>query len=128
MLFGSIKNASIVIISGILGHFLATPFAALLAQILDIGGSFLGDTLEYYIFGLPMIVGFLLALFFQALGGKSKYVWLGITLIPIILFEVQLAPILVIYSIILIAVALGLGYFMSRTLWKLAPGVMAKIG
>ena len=75
--------------------------------------------LSLYIFFIVfLLIGF---------GSNHKLWWIGIALIPAILFEVLIDPLHIYFPIVLGLIAWGLGYLANKALWKLVPGVMAKI-
>lgn len=121
------KNILLVLIIVIGSHFLAGTSGLALAQFLNIGGSIGGNILEYYMFGFPVTYFFLTFLSFSLFGDKNKYWWIGIILVPALLFEVRLAPVLIIFSFIFALIAWLLGTIANKALLKLAPAFMAKI-
>ena len=121
------KNSFLVLISLAGSHFLAIPFGMLLSAVLGLGGSFGGNTLEYYMFGLPIAATVLLIFLFSTLGDEYKRWWIGLALLPIIWFESQLAPILLPCSLFFGAIAWGLGYLANKTLKKMVPRFMGRI-
>ncbi|MBI4079808.1 hypothetical protein HY414_01085 [Candidatus Kaiserbacteria bacterium] len=128
MILGAVRNIFLVLGSYLLGYFLAIPFGAILALVLDIGGSFLGSGFEYFMFGFPLGVTVLICFLFSIYGDRYKFWWVGLALVPVIWFQVQLAPVLVLGLLIAGGISWWLGTLANKALWKLAPGVMAKIG
>jgi len=128
MIFGILRNIVLLTLLIVASHLLAVPFGIVLSTVLDIGGSFAGDTFEYYMFGLPLAATFLLVFVFVIFGGKYKLWWIGIAAVPILWFEFELAPILFVFSVLLSAIGCWLGLQVSIYLRKTAPTFMLKIG
>lgn len=81
-----IKNILILIIAVVISYFVS-PFVGEFYDSIfpSITGSFINWT---PIVGLPLAYIFFLTLLFTAFGGAKKYWWIGIGLIPAVLFEV----------------------------------------
>ena len=93
------------------------------------GGSFIGTPDAWnWLVGYPLGTIFLLTLLMHTQGSKHVWWWNIITLTPMILFELLLDPLHIYLPVILGVVAWKLGNMANKALWKLAPGVMAKIG
>src|SRR3989344_5455454 len=93
------------------------------------GGSFIGsqDACNWII-GYPLGLVFLLTFLMHVQGEKNVWWWIGVALIPAVLFEVLFDPLHLYVPIALGLLGWGLGYLANKTLWKLAPGMMAKLG
>ncbi len=87
-----IKNIVILIVVVICSLFLATQFSNIYERFFPqrVGGGLLTipDSGVDYFLGLPLAYIFFLALLFTAFGGGKKYWWIGVLLIPAIIFEV----------------------------------------
>ncbi len=121
------KNIVLIVIAAVAGHFLAVPFGAALSQILSIGGSYGGDVLEYYMFGVCISLTFFICLLFSTFGDKYKFWWTGVALLPVLWLEMQLAAILIIFSAIFGGIGWWLGRLLSGYLTKVAPSFMTKL-
>lgn len=128
MFFRIARSFLVIVVSFAAAHFAAIPVSFVLLFFLDIGGSFMGGTIEYYMFGFPLAGSLFLGLLFSAFGDKYKLWWIGIALLPLLWFELQLASILIVFSAVLVLVGLWLGAMVNKALWKLMPKFMAKIG
>lgn len=81
-----IKNIAILFAVLVLAYFLSTYFGVLYENLI---GSLRGSFVDLRsVFGLPLSYAFLLTLLFTAFGGSKKYWWIGILLIPAVIFEV----------------------------------------
>jgi len=114
-----IKNFIILIVSLLLSHFLAvyvgTLYNNLFPNVIGTGGIFMvPKEFGYYVIGIIISYIFFLTLLFTAFGGKHKYWWIGILLIPaaVVEFYFDLSHI---YVPILLALAgFLLGHLISR--------------
>ncbi len=77
--------------------------------------------------GLPLAMIFLIVFSLNFAGGRNKWWWIIIPLLPAILFEIFIDPLHIYIPIILGLIAWGLGTMANKTLRKLAPSYMAKI-
>lgn len=105
-----IKNVGIWILTLILTYFFAIYFGNVYVHFFPqaTGGS-IGDigisaSAGMELIGLPLVYAFFLTLLFTAFGGVKKYWWIGIFLIPAILFEVAFD-----FSHVYFPILLGLG-------------------
>lgn len=120
-------NIVCVVVALLLGYYLAAPLQNFYcANIGTCTGGFFGFDLGVLIW-MVLTYGFFVTAFLTALGGRRKYWWIGISLIPAILFEVVLDPLHIYFPIILGVIAWGLGTMAHRVLTKLAPSFMAKV-
>ena len=93
------------------------------------GGSFIGAPNAWnWLIGYPLGLIFLLTLLVHSFGGKHVWWWNILALVPAILFELFLDLSHIYLPLLLGFIAWVLGTLVNKTLWKLAPGVMAKIG
>ena len=81
------KNVLIVVISVLLSFVLADATGNLYLKVFpkESAGSFVGSV---SLIGLPLAYIFSLILLFTAFGGTKKYWYIGIGLVPAVLFEV----------------------------------------
>src|SRR3990167_2133336 len=92
------------------------------------GGTFIGAQSAWdWLIGYPLGLIFLLTFLLHAQGHKHVWWWVAIATSPAILFELWLDPLHIYFPIALALMGWGLGYLANKALWKLAPGVMAKI-
>ena len=91
------------------------------------GGSLIPVAATEWIRGISLALIFLTVLSFNLLKGKGKWWWITIASSPAILLELWLDPLHIYVPIALALIGWGLGYLANKALWKLAPGVMAKI-
>ncbi len=122
-----LKNIFLLVLSVSFAYFLAVPFGLLLSTVLNIGGSFMGDTLEYYLFGFPLAATFFSVFLFKIFGGTYKLWWIALVLLPVAWLEFQLTSLLLAFSVALAGIAWGLGVYAHKALCKFAPGFMAKV-
>ncbi|MDO8435507.1 MAG: hypothetical protein Q7S89_02385 [bacterium] len=92
------------------------------------GGSLIPVAATEWIRGISLALIFLIVLSFNLLKGKKKWWWVAIATSPAILFELWLDPLHIYVPIILALIGWGLGTLANKTLLKVVPGVMAKIG
>lgn len=120
----------IIFASYALSYFLAVYFGYIYAIFTSdsLGGSFIPSDAAQWIVGLPLaLIGFVIFLL-HTVGGKNVWWWAGISLIPAILFEVFLDPFHIYIPALVGLIAWGLGTLANKTLTKLAPQFMAKMG
>lgn len=107
-----IKNLAILLIVLFISSYFSVTATNLYDKFLNSGSSFVNlDALV----GFPLAYIFLLTLLFTAFGGTKKYWWVGILLIPAVVFEVYF-DIAHIYFPILLALAGWLLGFLVRKL------------
>ena len=113
----------IVSLAYVVSYFLAWHFGTIYTLFLfrsDVGGEGLA--------GLPLAAIFILTLALHTIGGKNVWQWNAASAFPIVLYSAIAFPVLFwIIFMALFLVAWYLGTFLKKALWKLAPGVMAKI-
>ena len=126
----TVTRAGFVILSYVLAYYLSWYFGTLYISIFSdiIGGTgfFPGDVARSLV-GMPAALIVLVVSCITTVGGKHKYWWIGVALIPAILFELLIDPLHIYFPIILGVIAWGLGTLANKALHKLAPGIMAKI-
>ncbi|MDP3793114.1 MAG: hypothetical protein Q8Q89_05330 [bacterium] len=88
-----IKNIAILFAVLVLAYFVAVYFGNFYVYFFPqspSGGSFFSapKAVENFLLGFPLSYIFFLFLLFTAFGGAKKYWWIGILLIPAIIFEV----------------------------------------
>ena len=116
--------------SYVMAYYLASYFGVAYGTIFPEalgGGSFIPTSAAQWFAGLPLSVVFFVILFQMALGKKNVWWWIGIALVPAILFEVLLDPLHIYIPIVLGLMAWGLGKLANKMLWRFAPEVMAKL-
>lgn len=118
-----------IVLSYVLAHYLSWYFGSIYFGVFPglLGGGFFPDDAAKSFMGISLALVVLSTFSLTAVGGRSIYWWIGIALIPAILFEVLIDPLHIYFPIILGLIAWGLGHIANKTLKKLAPGVMAKI-
>jgi hypothetical protein len=112
-----LKNILLLIIIIALVYFTAYYFGALYSKIFPnvLGGSWIGSSDSWQaLFGLPLAYIFFLTLLFTALGDSKKYWWIGILLIPAVIFEVAFDMEHIYIPIILGLLGWAIGYGLSR--------------
>src|SRR3989344_4165899 len=84
------------------------------------GGFFWGPSFAQIvgIIGLPLAYMFFLSLLFTAFGGLKKYWWIGILLIPAVIFEVYFDLTHIYFPILLGLVGWALGWGISKLMPK----------
>ena len=116
---GILKNIILIIIVLALAHFGATILGKLYIYFFpQIWGLFSlsKDAGEYFI-GFPLTYIFFVPLLYTAFGGAKKYWWIGILLIPAILFELYVD-----FSHIYFPIALGIvGWLLGLAVLKIFP-------
>mgnify|MGYP001582877788 CR=1 FL=1 len=112
-----IKNIAILIAVLILAY-LSAGFAGQWYEKLFPGPTsiFLGDFTS--LIGFPLTYSLILSLLFAAFGGAKKYWWLGILLVPAVIFEVYFDLEHIYFPIILGLAGLLLGFLVSKFLPK----------
>ncbi len=81
-----VKNIFLVVISLVFTYLLSYPIGKFYIIFFpDGGGSFINGT---SLVGMPLAYILFITFLFTAFGGTKKYWWIGIGLIPAILFEV----------------------------------------
>lgn len=115
------KNIIILIVVLVLTYFSAEPAGKFYADFLNLPtgfGSFIAPSYTYNFFdGFPLVYIFFLILLFTAFGGNKKYWWIGILLIPAVIFEVYFD-----LAHIYFPIALGiLGWLLGWAVSKLLP-------
>ncbi len=115
--------------SYVLSYIVAPYFAYIYAMFSSdsLGGTFITPAAAEIIVGVPLGLIALLIFLLTGFGGNDRWWWIGVAVIPAVLFEILFDPFHIYFPIILGLIAWGLGYVANKTLWKLAPGIMAKI-
>lgn len=127
MLKGTLTNVTIIVIAAILAYYLAGPLQVFYCANIGIcSGGFFGFDLSIVLW-LSYTYVFLVTFILTSAGHRLRYWWIGVALIPILLFEILIDPPHIYFPIILGLVAWGLGYGANKALWKIAPGFMAKL-
>jgi len=125
----SINLANSLWITGalILAFLLASPIQEFYCDTVGIcSGGFFGfdlSILRWMSVSYIFFIVFLLITF----GRGRVHLWIGISLIPAILFEVLIDPLHIYFPIAIGLVAWGLGHLANKALRKLAPEFMARI-
>ena len=111
-----IKNIAILIVVLVLAYFLSSYFGVLYENLV---GSLRGSFVDLRsVFGFPLSYIFFLTLFFTAFGGAKKYWWIGILLIPAVIFEVYFDLAHLYFPIALGLIGWLLGFLVSKFLLK----------
>ena len=121
---------SAVVTSYVFAYYLASFFGIVYGMIFPEslgGGSFISTSATQWLAGLPLAATFFVVLFQGMIGQRNMYWWIGVALIPAILFELLIDPLHIYFPIVLGLIAWGLGIMANKILNKLAPGLMAKI-
>ncbi|MDP3784697.1 MAG: hypothetical protein Q8R12_01310 [bacterium] len=115
-----IKNLAILFVVLVLAYFFANQVGSLYAYFFPQqggggGGLFaISDAFAVGLMGIPLSYIFFLALFFTAFGGSKKYWWMGILLIPAVVFEVYFDLEHIYFPIILGLAGWLLGFLVSK--------------
>ncbi|MBI5457029.1 hypothetical protein HY969_04810 [Candidatus Kaiserbacteria bacterium] len=119
-------RAGIILLSYILAYYLSWHVGALYFSVFPglLGGGFFPDDAARSFIGIPIALVVFVAFCITFLGGKHKYWWIGISLIPAILFEIVIDPLHIYFPIILGLIAWGLATIAHKTLKKYAPGLI----
>lgn len=118
-----IKNLTILIVVLVLAYFSAIYFGNFYEYFFpqsDSGGSFFSIPREAgeWLLGLPLSYIFFLALLFTAFGGSKKYWWIGVLLIPAVIFEVYFDFSHIYFPIALGAIGWLLGFLIQKLLLR----------
>jgi len=119
---------SLVVVSYVLAYFLGAYFGSIYAFLFpaSVTGS-LPDAAANWLIGAPTALVVFIFFFLISVGGKYKYWWMGVFLIPSIWFYVQFDLLHIYFPVLLGLIAWGLGTLANKTLKKLAPSFMARI-
>lgn len=119
----------LVVTSYILSYFLAWYFGYIymVFSSSSLGGTFITPSVGQWLVGAPLALIVLITFLLNVIGGKNKWWWIIISLIPAILFEVFLDPFHVYIPALTGLIAWGLGTMAHKVLQKLAPSFMSKI-
>ena len=79
-----VKKFSLVLLSIVISYFFAIPLGGWYLNLIEDNGSFIDAR---FFAGFPLAYIFSLTLLLVVFGGKHKYWWLGLLLIPAIIFE-----------------------------------------
>jgi len=113
-----VKNSSILIVVLILTYFLSYNFGVLYNKFIYSGSTFVDLT---GVVGIPLSYIFFLILLFIAFGGRKKYWWIGVLLIPAIVFEVYFD-----FSHLYFPIVVGFaGWFLGFSLRKIINRVQS---
>lgn len=116
-----------VIIAAGLAYYLAAPVQDFYcANISQCTGGFFGFDLGILVWIVFLYI-FFATILLTVLGGRYKYWWIGISLLPAILFEIAIDPLHIYFPIILGLIAWGLGTMAHKVLQKLYPSFISKI-
>lgn len=118
----------LVVISYIFAYYFAVYFGALYSYFFpSVGTGLIPNSAANVLIGIPTALVFSVFFFLTAFGGKYKYWWIGIFLIPSAWFYLQFDLLHIYFPVILGLTAWGLGIVVNKTLHKLAPAFMARI-
>ena len=119
-----------IVLSFTLSYFIAFYFGILYGLLSSgsLGGSFVSTEAAEWIAGFPLALIFLVTFSIHMIGGRKIWWWTVIPLLPVIIFEVVFDPFHIYFPIILGLIAWGLGTLAHKTLKKLAPSFMGKMG
>ena len=114
------KNVLILIVVLALTYFSAGPVGKFYADFLNLPtgfGSFIAPSYAYDFFdGFSLVYTFFLALLFTAFGGSKKYWWIGVLLIPAVIFEIYFDFSHIYFPVILGLAGWLLGWVVSKLL------------
>jgi len=117
-----------IIIATGFAYYLAAPVQDFYcANMGQCTGGFFGFDLGILVW-IAFLYIFFITMFLTVLGGRHQYWWIGIFLVPAILFELTIDPLHIFFPIILGLIAWGLGTMANKTLQKLAPPRTSKHG
>ena len=123
----AIQNLACLIFASILAYFLAGPIQGIYCSgVGTCTGGFFGFDLSILAW-LPLTYIFFNILLFVNFEAKYKYIWIGISLLPALLFEVVVDPFHVYIPIVVGLIAWWLGTMANKALWKFVPSFMTKI-
>lgn len=91
------------------------------------GGSLIPLDATQWFRGIPLSLIFFVVFSLNFLGGRNKWWWVSVALVPAILFEVLIDPLHLYVPIILGVIAWWLGTMANKGLQKIVPGFMSKI-
>ena len=117
----------LVIVSYVLAYFLGAYLGILYTFLFpaSVTGS-LPDAAANWLIGVPTALVVFIFFFLTLAGGKYKYWWIGISLIPAIWFYTMFDLLHIYFPIILGLIAWGLGTMANKMLQKFHPSFMAK--
>lgn len=125
---GAIRNLILVIAALVIPYYLATPVQDFYcANIGTCTGGFFGFDLGILIW-MMLIYAFCSTVLLTIFGGKNKYWWIGAVVAPTFLFQLTIDLYHIYLLIIWTLIAWGLGTLARKTLTKLTPGFMSRIG
>ena len=115
-----IKNIAILIVALVFSYFVAVYFGNFYVYFFpqsSSGGSFFSTpkAVENFLLGFPLAYIFFLALLFTAFGGSKKYWWIGVLLIPAVIFEVYFDLSHIYFPIALGLIGWLLGFLIQKT-------------
>lgn len=123
-----ISRIAAILFSYVLAYFLGSYIGALYAYVIPVSvtGS-LSDAAANWLIGVPTALVIFAVFFLTSIGGRYKYVWLAVSLIPSIWFYLEFDLLHIYFPIILGLIAWGLGTIAHKTLQKFAPAFMSTI-
>ena len=126
----TVIRIALVILSYVLAYYLSWYFGSLYFSVFPslLGGGFFPDDAAKSFMGISLALVALISLSITTVGGAHKYWWIGVALVPAILFEVVIDPLHLYFPIALGLIVWGLGKMANKTLRKVAPSFMSKIG
>lgn len=118
-----------ILVSYVLSYLLSWYFGTLYFAVFPnlLGGGFFSDNAARSLVGLPLALIFLATLILTTIGRKHKYWWIGIALIPAILFEIAVDPIHIYFPIALGVVGWAAGLGVHKLLRLYTPGLLTRL-
>ena len=115
-----IKNICILIVVLVLAYFFANQVGNLYVYFFPQGaseGSLFSTpkSAENFLLGIPLSYIFFLTLLFTAFGGSKKYWWIGVLLIPAVIFQVYFDLSHIYFPIALGLIGWLLGFLIQKT-------------
>ena len=127
----TVTRLTLIVLSFVLAYYLSWLFGALYLSIFSdiIGGTgfFPADAARSLIGAAAALIT-LVIFSITTVGGRNMYWWIGIALIPAILFEALIDPLHIYFPIFLGLITWSLARIAHKALNKFAPGLMARLG
>ena len=113
-----LKNLLLVGITILGVYFFSATMGILYFKVFpkESAGSFIGSKM---LLGIPLAYIFSLTLLFTAFGDKRKQWWIGVLLVPAVLFELYFDLVHIYFQIVIGLVAFGLGKGIEFAITKL---------
>lgn len=114
-----LRNILLIVVALVAAFILSVFFGATYSYLFkSVGGGLfsMSSSASNQIIGLPIAYIFFVGLLFTAFGGSKKYWWIGILLLPAILFELYFDLIHIYFPIAVGLVGWGLGLGVEKGL------------